>query len=195
MLQFSSLVGRAMEAANHSKNSAVEAENHVKHGASSKSLMSRRKFLGHLFCLIAVFAMSLSSCNKDKDNDTSIAYFVYDGVTYHLNIISSSWQGYYSSFYGQDFDDNHEIDFDFFHANSDTEPGTYTYSEDEYTYWGDKVDFSFQKAYIRIKSKGIEKLEIKAGSFTISRKGDDDLLFTFDFTAEDGKKVTGKAQW
>ena len=44
MLQFRSLVGRTMGAANHSKNSAMEAANHVKHGTSSKSLMIRGKF-------------------------------------------------------------------------------------------------------------------------------------------------------
>ena len=44
MLQFSSLEGREMEAANHSKNSAMETENHVKHGTIPKSLISKVNF-------------------------------------------------------------------------------------------------------------------------------------------------------
>jgi len=59
MLKFSSLAGRVMEAANHSKNSAVEAENHVKHGASSKSHTSRGYFLRKMyFALLVAFLFS-----------------------------------------------------------------------------------------------------------------------------------------
>ena len=47
-----------MEAANHSKNSAMEAENHVKHGARSKSLMSRG-----VFFRIACFALMITVFN------------------------------------------------------------------------------------------------------------------------------------
>jgi len=55
-----------MEAANHSKNSAMEAENHVKHGAGSKSLMSRENvIIIALFALLAVF----SACNGDDDEN------------------------------------------------------------------------------------------------------------------------------
>jgi len=39
------ILGEELEAANQVKNSAVEAENHVKHGARSKSLTSRGNFL------------------------------------------------------------------------------------------------------------------------------------------------------
>ena len=68
MLQFSSLIGRVMEAANHSKNSAMEAENHVKHGASS-SLTSRGNFL-RMTCFALLSAVFIfSGCDKDKDKD------------------------------------------------------------------------------------------------------------------------------
>ena len=65
MLQFSSLVGRVMEAANHSKNSAMEAENHVKHGASSKSHTSRRNFIGTLCCLLLALCVGFPACGDD----------------------------------------------------------------------------------------------------------------------------------
>ena len=65
--KFSSL--GVMEAADHSKNSAVEAENHVKHGASSKSLMSRANFL-RIICM-ALFAavFVFSGCDNDDENN------------------------------------------------------------------------------------------------------------------------------
>ena len=40
-----------MEAANHSKNNAMETENHVKQGVSSKSQMGRGDFLKTCFAL------------------------------------------------------------------------------------------------------------------------------------------------
>ena len=54
MLQFSSLLSRAMEAVNHSKNSAMETENHEKNGRSPKSLINR----GKLRAAIAVTTVS-----------------------------------------------------------------------------------------------------------------------------------------
>ena len=53
---------RVMEAANHSKNSAMEAENHVKHGASSKSLMSRGNFV---IAFLALY-IGFGGCNKQE---------------------------------------------------------------------------------------------------------------------------------
>ena len=58
--KFSSLC-RVMEAANHSKNSAMDAENHVKHRAYLKSLMSR----GILFIGIAI-CVGLSACSPSS---------------------------------------------------------------------------------------------------------------------------------
>ena len=67
MLQFSSLVGRAMEAANHSKNSAMEAENHVQHGASSKSLMSRGNFFRKIGLVLLAVCFIFCGCGSDDD--------------------------------------------------------------------------------------------------------------------------------
>jgi len=53
---------RVMEAVNHSKNSAMEAENLVKHGASSKSLMSRGNFVIAFLALFVAFG----GCNKQE---------------------------------------------------------------------------------------------------------------------------------
>jgi len=61
MLQFSSLVGRVMEAVNHSKNSAVEVENHVKHGKCNKNTVQVKRFLAllaFLFLTSLAFAQS-----------------------------------------------------------------------------------------------------------------------------------------
>ena len=55
MLQYSSLQGRAMEAANHLKNSAMDAGDHFKNGASSKSLTSR----GNFFIVAALILLAL----------------------------------------------------------------------------------------------------------------------------------------
>ena len=57
---------RALEAANHSKNSVMEAENHVKYRASSKSLMSRGNFLRKI--CIASLAAGIIFFGCDKDN-------------------------------------------------------------------------------------------------------------------------------
>ena len=65
MLKFSNLSG-VWEAANHSKNSAMEAENHVKHGARSKSLMSRGNFLV-IACLFLLAV--LGGCQKEKEKE------------------------------------------------------------------------------------------------------------------------------
>ena len=82
MLQFSSLVGRAMEAANHSKNSAVEADTISKHGTVSKNHTSRRNFFKKaILALLVASIFSVSSCDKDDNKD--------DG-TYHF-IPPSSW--------------------------------------------------------------------------------------------------------
>ena len=54
--KFSNL-GGIMEAANHSKNSALEAENQVKHGASLKNEVSTRR---HLVLLVFIFVTTLS---------------------------------------------------------------------------------------------------------------------------------------
>ena len=59
---------RSTAARNHT--GAMEAENHVKHGANSKSLMSRKNFLGLIFCLVAAASVSMSACNKDKDDES-----------------------------------------------------------------------------------------------------------------------------
>ena len=84
MLQFSSLVGRAMEAANHSKNSAMEAENHVQHGRSSKSHTSRRNILSYFIVVVLAVATIFTSCDKkdgkDNENDTS-SLDGFDGVS------------------------------------------------------------------------------------------------------------------
>ena len=69
MLQFSSLLGREMEAVNHSKNSAVEAENHVKHGARSKSLMSRGNFIRRVGCMqLLTASVILFGCLQKPNN-------------------------------------------------------------------------------------------------------------------------------
>ena len=80
MLQFSSLVvGRAMDAANHSKNNAMGAENHVKDGACSKSLMSRNFFnVLSLSLLAAIFIFT--GCHKEPKEDKISAELYAMGI-------------------------------------------------------------------------------------------------------------------
>ena len=53
---------RVMEAANHSKKNAMEAENHVKHEASAKNQMSRGGFLKACFALSLAPATLMMGC-------------------------------------------------------------------------------------------------------------------------------------
>ena len=64
---------RVMAAANHSKNSAMEAENHVKHGKSHTSRRCRKSLA--LFILL-IGAIVFSSCDKDKEDGDSDVYVV-----------------------------------------------------------------------------------------------------------------------
>ena len=61
----------AMEAANHSKNIAMEAENHVQHGANSISRMSRADFLIKAGFVLAAGAAGLvfSGCENEKEQE------------------------------------------------------------------------------------------------------------------------------
>ena len=70
MLKYNSNFIEAMEAANHLKNSAMEAENHfLTHGASSKSLMSRGNWMKKVAIGIVAGALVLSNaCNDKPDN-------------------------------------------------------------------------------------------------------------------------------
>ena len=72
MLQFSSssLVSRVMEAVNHSKNSAMEADTFSKHGCSVTIQKGRRSYLfGTLCCLLLALCVGLSSCGDDDDDN------------------------------------------------------------------------------------------------------------------------------
>ena len=52
------------------RSAAMETENHVKHGISSKSLMSRGNFLSMLsFCLLSVFVIFYGCDNDDNDEN------------------------------------------------------------------------------------------------------------------------------
>ena len=64
MLKFSNL-GKIMEAANHSKNSVMEAENHVKHRAGS---MRRGNFFRKAYFALVVVGIIFSSCKDGGDN-------------------------------------------------------------------------------------------------------------------------------
>ena len=66
MLKFSNL-REVLEAANQLKNSAVEAENHVKYAASSKSSNNRGIFLRTACFALLAMCITFSSC-EDKDN-------------------------------------------------------------------------------------------------------------------------------
>ena len=63
---------KVMEAANHFKNSAVEAENHEKHGARSKSLMSRENFVNKLKILLLVFILFPFSVNAQNEEISTL---------------------------------------------------------------------------------------------------------------------------
>jgi len=64
-----------MDATNHSKNSAMEAENHVKHGACSKSLMSIGKQIakfGVFILAILTIGLAISGgCTEEPIEDDS----------------------------------------------------------------------------------------------------------------------------
>ena len=70
MLEYNSNFIETMEAGNHLKNSAMEAENHLlTHGASSKSLMSRGNWMKKVAIGIVASALVLSNaCNDKPDN-------------------------------------------------------------------------------------------------------------------------------
>ena len=58
-----------MEAVNHSKNSAMEAENHVKHRRSSKSHSSRGNFWSFFGVVAIVLSVAVvTSCGDDDEN-------------------------------------------------------------------------------------------------------------------------------
>ena len=50
------------------QSAAMEAENHVKHGASSKSLMSRGNFLKTCFVLLAAGVIIFASCSTEGNS-------------------------------------------------------------------------------------------------------------------------------
>ena len=59
----------------------MEAENHVKHGASSKSLMSRGNFLKTCFALLAAGVIILASCSAGGNSKSERwEYKVLSGV-------------------------------------------------------------------------------------------------------------------
>ena len=62
MLKFSSLEGRVMEAVNHFKNSAMEADTISKHGRKSKGQTSRNNFLGIACFAVLLAAVALMGC-------------------------------------------------------------------------------------------------------------------------------------
>jgi len=88
--KFSNFV--VMEAVNHSKNSAVEADTTSKHGASSKSLMSRGNFLRKAyFGLAALFVCGfLYGQNVDVQVNTTGASTTKDDCAYRINGICTT---------------------------------------------------------------------------------------------------------
>ena len=60
-----------MEAENHLKNCAMEAESISKHGASSKSLMSRVSVFNVAFLALFVVALFVVGCDDDGDDDNA----------------------------------------------------------------------------------------------------------------------------
>ena len=76
-----------MEAVNHSKNSAMESENHVKNGRYLKSLMSRGNFLNMLCLSLLAAVFIFSGCDKDNGDDKN------DGTEYLVTEISSEDEG------------------------------------------------------------------------------------------------------
>ena len=69
------ILGEELEAANQVKNSAVETENHVKHGARSKCHTSRGIFLRCLwFALLSAFMFVGCGDNDPEEYDDEILY-------------------------------------------------------------------------------------------------------------------------
>ena len=68
-----------MDAANHSKNSAMEAENHLKHGCS---VTNQKGSVNIFFVLITAIAFCMSSCFKD-DNEIVLGVTI-NGCTERL---------------------------------------------------------------------------------------------------------------
>ena len=71
------ILSEELEAANQIKNSAVEAENHVKHGACSKSLMSRGNFLIRKSCFALLVLLFNIFCFKVVIAQTEISFEEY----------------------------------------------------------------------------------------------------------------------
>ena len=66
IMQYNSILDGAMEVANHLKNSTMEAENQVKHGASSKSLTSRVNFFRKACFAFLLTGFLLGGCDLEN---------------------------------------------------------------------------------------------------------------------------------
>ena len=80
------ILGEELEAANQVKNSAMEAENHVKHGARSKSLTSRGNFLR-----LACFALLASGIIFVGGNNRIVAQTIKnDSIKPYINFLENN---------------------------------------------------------------------------------------------------------
>ena len=74
-------LSEVLEAANQVKNSAMEAENHVKRGASSKCLISRGNRKLFILFILLVGAFVFSTCEKNKENNPNQFIGVWKNIT------------------------------------------------------------------------------------------------------------------
>jgi len=77
MVQFSN----SIETAVINRSEAMEAGDHFKNGASSKSQMSRRNFGFFYLILTATVIMFFAACNKDEVNSNSDSYVIIEENT------------------------------------------------------------------------------------------------------------------
>jgi len=185
-------------------NFRMEADTISNNVISSKNQMSRRNILRYfLVATIAVVAI-LTSCNKDDDDDN---YFMYDGKKYTLN---KGYIGYYGATGGvYNFDimllssglqvdvkegkvtgKGHMMYFELWSSSSTgLDDGKFTFS---ILRGVNKFTEAFAAINIDFATKEGDKLvEITGGNVDISTN-DKITTLTFDLTAKDDKKVTGK---
>ena len=95
MKQLSSISGR-MEAANHLKNSAMEADTISKNGRSSKSHTSRGNFLKVCFALLtaSIIILSINACTSvgAQSSSTKSERWEYKLLYINVGFGSGSWE-------------------------------------------------------------------------------------------------------
>ena len=187
-----------MEAVNHFKNSAMEADTISKHGARSKSLMSRANFVFSIILAAVISVFMFPACGNDDGDDntgetpSNVVYsggaiFDYGEYTpglYNYDILL------YSS--GVNLENGtgtgNLIEFELWSTSPIGLPtGTYTFANspqnNRFTYGNIYTNFN-------LRTETGSEVEIVGGSVTITSSGGSTTV-SWNVTTENGRTVTG----